>query len=578
MRGLFQVRPVERRVTEASPQQIAATGAAGGSGYDPVDREYGWRRAGAGRREVPEYTRQRAVDSSVAGYRSNSMATAVIDTYVAFCVGDKGVAYTCSNPDVKKVVQEFWDDPKVRFGQLQPALLKSQMLWGELPVELMVGDQSGVVRLSVMDPVIVDKILLDRGNPLWPSKMVLTSEDGSDPKAFDLVQVDDETGLRQGNAFFFAPWKTLVTDTRGVPFLTPILDQLDSYDTVLSNMIDRTALARYLVWDVTVKGTQPQVDAYVKSRGGAHIPPSGSVEIHNESVVWEPKSAPSGAQEDTQAAGAVLTQVAGGSGLSKTWLAEPDGANRATSLTMAEPVRRRVGSVQGIWLDQMTEIVRYVVDQAVAAGRISATVEATDPKTGATTTVPAAMTVLVTGPEIAAADAQLTAQTLLNVATGLEMLVKTGLLTPEAAARAARKAWEDYVGVPYSSDLGELDVAAVKAYAAAQAGTAPDGSTAGNGAGDAKVVPLRAVRESGGHNGAELLHKYWTRGEGLGLWVDEDKPWYALKAHLSKYIADRDELDRTTTDWYRDVFHRHPNHKSNPQHPEHDEWLKERAQ
>jgi hypothetical protein len=559
VRGLFQVgRAVEQRALEASPQQIAATGAAGGAGYDPVDRESGWKRAGAGRREVPEYTRQRAVDSSVAGYRSNSMATAVVDTYVAFCVGDKGVSYVCSNPDVDKVVREFWDDPKVRFGQLQPALLKSQMLWGELPVELMVGEQSGVVRLSVMDPVIVDKILLDRGNPLWPSKMVLTAEDGGDPKTFDLVQVDDETGLRQGNGFFFAPWKTLVTDTRGVPFLTPILDQLDSYDMVLSNLIDRTSLARYLVWDVEVKGSQPQVDAYIQSRGGLHIPPSGSIEVHNESVTWEPKSAPSGAQEDTQAAGAVLTQIAGGSGLSKTWLAEPDGANRATSLTMAEPVRRRVGSVQGIWLDQMTEIVRYVVDQAVAAGRLQPTVEATDPKTGTKSTVPAAMTVMVTGPEIAAADAQLTAQTLLNIATGLDILVKAGLITPEAGARAAQKAWEDYVGVPYSSDLGEVDVAAVKAYAAAQAGTAPAGTTAGNGAGDAKVVPLKAVRESTSDRDGEELHEYWTRGEGLAKWADSPHPWTALYGHLRKYIGDDDKARRTASQWYHDVFHRWP--------------------
>lgn len=553
MRNWLRPAGQARRVLEASPQQIAATGAAGGAGYDPVDRESGWKRAGAGRREVPEYTRQRAVDSSIAGYRSNSMATAVVDTYVAFCVGDKGVSFVCSNPDVEKVVREFWDDPKVRFGQRQPELLKSQILWGELPVELMVGEQSGVVRLSVMDPVIVDKILLDRGNPLWPSKMVLTAEDGGTPKAFDLVQVDDETGLRAGDAFFFAPWKTLVTDTRGVPFLTPILDQLDSYDTVLSNLIDRTSLARYLVWDVEVKGSQPQVDAYITNRGGLHIPPSGSIEVHNESVTWEPKSAPSGAQEDTQAAGAVLTQIAGGAGLAKTWLAEPDGANRATSLTMAEPVRRRVGLVQAVWLDQMTEIVRYVVDQAVAANRIPATVEATDPKTGATTTVPAAMTVMVTGPEIAAADAQLTAQTLLNIATGLDTLVKAGLLTPQAGARAAQKAWEDYMGIPYSSDLDESGgdaLAALSGLAAAETG-------------GADVIPIGAARESAGDRDGEELHEYWTQGEGLGKWADAARPWTALYGHLKKYIADDDKARRTASDWYHDVFQRWPNQGHN---------------
>lgn len=545
------LRPARRpapepvRTVEATPQQIAMTGAAGGGGWDPVDNVAGWRRSGAGRRDVPEYTRQRAVDNSVASYRSNPMATAVVDTYVSFVVGDKGVSYICSNPEVDKVVKEFWDDPKVRLGsaRTQVELLRSTILWGELPLELMVGEQSGAVRFSVMDPAVIDHIELDRGNPLWPSKMVLTLEpDAGDqqPKSFTLVQVDDETGLRTGNGMFFAPWKTLVTDTRGVPFLTPVLDQLDAYDTVLSNLIDRTSLARYLVWTVMVKGSQAEVDAYIRGRGGLHIPPSGSVEVHNENVEWKPQSAPSGAQEDTQAAGAVLTQIAGGAGLAKTWLAEPDGANRATSLTMAEPVRRRVGLIQRVWLDLMTEIVRFVVDQAVKAGRLPATVEATDPRTGVTTEVPAAMSVQVTGPEIAAADAQLTAQTLLNIATGLDTLVKAGLLTPEAGALAAQKAWEDYMGIPFNADLNKAGdaIGALKDLAL------EDG---------AEVIDLDAARESTGVRDGKELHAYWVRGEGLAKWVDSPTPWTTLHGLLSEYLSG-DKLDRTTSAWYIDVF------------------------
>jgi hypothetical protein len=77
------------------------------------------------------------------------------------------------------------------------------------------------------------------------------------------VQINDDTGLREGQAMFWAPWRTLDTDVRGMPFLTPVLDWLDSYDTVLSNLIDRTALARYMVWDVTVAGGQDKVDEFV---------------------------------------------------------------------------------------------------------------------------------------------------------------------------------------------------------------------------------------------------------------------------------------------------------------------------
>lgn len=538
-RGWFQLR-----ATEATPQQLALTGAYGGSGYDPVDNAIGWRRSGAGRREVPEWTRERAVASSIAAYRSNPMGTAIVDTYTAFCVGDKGVSYTCSNPEVQKVVQEFWDDPRNRVGQIQELMLRSQMLWGELAIELMVGKESGVTRFSPMDPMQINGVELDRGNALWPSKLLLGNDGGDDRRTLTIAQVDDATGLRDGNALWWTPWKTLVTDLRGMPFLTSVLDWLDSYDTVLSNLIDRTALARYLVWDVTVTGSQPEVNAYIQSRGGLGIPPSGSLEVHNESVKWEPKSAPSGAQEDTQAGSAVLTNIAGGAGLAKTWLAEPDGANRATSLTMAEPVRRRVGGLQKVWLDNITELVRYAVDRAVAASRLPATVQARDPRTGAVSEVPACMAVQVTGPEVAAADAQITAQVLLNLATGLDTMVKSGLLTPQAGGQAAQKAWEDYMGIPYKAELDgpDTDPGDLATYVDEQATT-----------GNATVIPLGPARESAGARDGEELHRYWTRGEGLAKWAESPTPWTTLHEHLSEFLSG-DKLDRTTSQWFHDVF------------------------
>jgi len=208
---------------------------------------------------------------------------------------------------------------------------------------------------------------------------------------------------------------------------------------------------------VTVEGGQPEVDQFVAARGGIHVPRSGSVEVHNSAVTWKPQTAETGAYEDSKAAASVLTLIAGGSGLAKTWLAEPEDANRATSLTMAEPVRRRVQGVQRIWLESQTELARYAIDRAVAAKRLPRMVQATDERTGQTYGIPAAQAVMVTGPEVAAADAQITAQVLLNLSTGLEKLTQIGALTPEAAAVAARKGWEDYMGVPYRSDLGKPD-------------------------------------------------------------------------------------------------------------------------
>jgi len=452
MRGWFAP---PRRTTESLADQVVATGAmVGNYGRDPIDGDAGFRRAGEVGREAPHWTRERARDYSVAAYRSNPMATAVIDTYTAFCVGDSGVTWQASNPDVANVVREFWDDPRNDLGSIQELGLRSQLLLGEKLYEMLVGERSGVVRFAPIDPAHIKDVETVHGNPLWPGTVVLPGADGAgEDRRWQVARVDDETGLRDGRAMFWAPWRTLDTDVRGLPFMLPILDWLDSYDTVLSNLIDRTALARYLVWDVTVQGDQKDVDAFVSARGGLHVPRSGSVEVHNESVTWDPKTAQTGAYEDNAANKSVLTNIASGAGLAKTWLAEPEDANRATSLTMAEPVRRRVGSIQKVWLAQQTEMVRYAVDRAVDARRIPARVEARDVKTGETTQIPASQAVRVTGPEIAAADSQITAQVLLNLSTGLEKLVTIGALSKEASATAARKAWEDYVGVPYTAEL-----------------------------------------------------------------------------------------------------------------------------
>lgn len=458
MKSWFRRPAPARRVVEATPAQIVATGASLGSGgyRDPIDGDVGYKLMGRGGREVPYWTLEKARESSVAAYRMNPMATAIIDTYTSFAVGDVGVKWQATNPKVAEVVREFWEHPDVRLGQIQDVMLRSNMLLGEKLLELMEGPNSGVVGINPIDPSHIRDITLRHGNPMWPDKVILPGVSAeAEDREFTIVRVDPGSQLREGEAMYWAPWRTLDTDVRGMPFMTPILDWLDSYDTVLSNLIDRTALMRHLAYSVKIAGDWTDVNAYIERRGGIHVPPSGTVEFHTDDIEWEPISAQTGAMEDTVANQAVLTNIASGAGLAKTWLAEPDGANRATSLTMAEPVRRRVGNVQNAWLCQMTELVRFVVDRAVAAKRLPERVDAADPRTGEQMQIAASQAVIVTGPEIAAADAQITAGVMLNLATALEKMVQIGVMSTEAAQVATQKAWEDFVGIPFTAELGK---------------------------------------------------------------------------------------------------------------------------
>lgn len=452
-RTLERIEAVGRaRASEATAYQRAVTGAA--SYIDPVDGDSSFRRlGGGGPREVPEHTRKKAVENSVAGYRMNPMARAIIDTYTAFCVGDAGLTLQVSSDQVRPFAEAFWEDPRNRMVSGQELMFRSWLLPGEAAQEMMVGEYSGVCRRNPIDTARVVDVVNEGGNPLWPQTLRIRSGVVGELLERSVVQFDDVAARLSGQVLWWPAFQTMETDTRGTPFLMPILDWLDSYDRVLSNLIDRTALARYLVWDVTMKGKdETEIAEWVKARGGLRAPRSGTVEVHNESVEWKPQTAQTGAYEDTRTGQTVMTSMAAGAGLSKVWLAEPEDANRATALSMAEPVRRRIGSVQNQWTANVTEMVRFAVDQAVAAGRLPAMVSIAGPGESMVE-VPASSTVRVTGPQVAAADAKVTAEVLHRLSLGIKELRVAGVMTDEAAKALARKAWEDFAGVPYRPEL-----------------------------------------------------------------------------------------------------------------------------
>jgi hypothetical protein len=94
--------------------------------------------------------------------------------------------------------------------------------------------------------------------------------------------------------------------------------------------------------------------------------------------------------------------------------------------------------------------------------------------------VPASETVRVVGPEIAASDAKVNAEILVNLSTGLIGLRSQGLLSKAAAEAASKKAWEEYMGIPYSHELDESgDVDAIEDYLEEQSEPAPAGSGGG---------------------------------------------------------------------------------------------------
>lgn len=443
-----------QRQVESLSDQVAVTGASGyGSIGDP--ELAGFRQIGgkAGGRPVPERTLERCRAMSVAGYRANPMARAIIDTYVSFCVGDSGLAISGHDPATTAAAKKFWDNPANKFALVTELLLRDHLLLGESLIEMMVAP-SGLTNWSPIAPSRVIDIGLLRGNALWYDTVKIRGASGVDEIVKKVINVDQYTGFRSGEVFWWPSFQALLTDHRGMPFLSPVLDELSRYDDVLSNLVDRTALARHAALDVSVEGDQTDVDNYIKTNG-RKIPPSGSSLVHNKQVEISALDLKSGSAEDTATLGAILTGTAAGAGLSKPWLAEPEDANKATSQSMAEPVRRRVGGVQNMWIGHLTEMVRFAIDQQVVAGRLPRTVTLT--VDGVDMEVPSSEAVRVTGPAIAATDVEIAAKTMHFLGKAFKELVPTGLISEPAAKRGVEVAWEKLTGLPYTPDLDAAD-------------------------------------------------------------------------------------------------------------------------
>src|SRR5690606_16838361 len=91
---------------------------------------------------------------------------AIIDTYVAFCVGDVGVSYTCSNEDVEEIVKEFWEDPYNDLANRQEHLLRDMLIMGESCLELFSGENSGVMRFRPVQVSEITGVTLLNKNPM----------------------------------------------------------------------------------------------------------------------------------------------------------------------------------------------------------------------------------------------------------------------------------------------------------------------------------------------------------------------------------------------------------------------------
>lgn len=365
----------------------------------------GYRRLTQAPSDLAPITHDRMQLIALALYDKNPLAKRCLELIKDFVVGE-GIAPTAKDEKVQAMIDRFWADGQNDLAARIHTFALELGLWGEQAFAAFVNERSGHVRLISIDPRQIKSAIPDPTNPDLPLAISLLGEQGPETRYLKVIREND-AGLLVGaeagetltigdaslpywsppapdgqtrlvGAFFWAVNKVQGA-TRGRSDLLPVADFLDLYDRLVFDEAERMSFLRAFVWDVTVKGATA---ADLISKAANTPPPKpGSVQYHNESEEWKASNPSLGAQDGATTADLILSLIATGVGLPKTWLNGIMDVNRASATSMDEPSLKRLRARQQIVMGAVRRMVRFALDQADLAGALAPSDEGRHPFT-----------------------------------------------------------------------------------------------------------------------------------------------------------------------------------------------------
>ncbi|MBI4227719.1 MAG: hypothetical protein HY600_05575 [Candidatus Omnitrophica bacterium] len=429
----FIEQEVEKRLRRAFEQILP----------DVADRpgDEGFRRITQTEKDLAPPAHDRHLRIAYYLYVTNPMAHRIIDMTRDFVIGD-GAQYSAKDERVKAVLDKHWNDPVNHWDIKQFAKVKELFLYGEQIYPVFVNEFTGHVRLGYIDPLNVEQVLPDPGNPevlksvvLKTGKEVVVRERNPETnrlvavpkKELRVINVDGNPrsptyGRLVGDCFYFAMNKAS-NATRGFSELMHLSDWIDAYDQLLFTHMERLMFLRTFVWDILLEGADEQAIKLRRKNLSLNPPKPGSWIVHNEKEKWTAVTPDLKATEHTEEERKVRALILGGAGIPPHWFGEGEDVNRATALAMDTPVFRMLKARQRYVRFMVEHIFRFCVDQAIIKRVLPAGDEtlSTD--------------LAVTLPEFSARDEGQVARTLTDLVNAMTVARSQNWVSDETAAR-----------------------------------------------------------------------------------------------------------------------------------------------
>ncbi len=367
-----QIKELQNQVKEMKESVIPVGG--------QVDSDdYLYRSLTGTNRDLTPVTQDRMINVAAYLYDTNLMAGRMIEIVRDYVIGD-GIKYKCDNEDVKKVLDNFWEDPINNWDLFQDSAIIELCIYGEQCWPAFVDENTGMVRLGYVDPGNIQRVITDPGNCKQPIgvrlkrrggkagkklKVIIHHRGGTLGKDEELLSKDAiilRDTFTDGECFLFQINK-LTNATRGRSDLLRPADWLDGYDQMLFNVMERPAILNNFVWDVLLEGfSDEQIKAWLKTQ---KTPKPGSIRAHNEKVKWEAVTPSLKGKDSGEAAKTIKDHILGGKGFPAHWFASGGDVNRATAAEMGDPTYKMLNRRRSYFKAILTNVFTFVIQKAI---------------------------------------------------------------------------------------------------------------------------------------------------------------------------------------------------------------------
>jgi hypothetical protein len=367
--------------TQVEAQKVASRKAAMAAGGD---EEAGWRRlSGVSNRELPIAQWSRQVEICYWLWKTNPLGNWIIETLTSFVAG-KGFSWSADNEEIDALLNEFWYDPVNRMDIKLEQKVRELFLFGVQCWPVFKADQTGRVRLGMVDPAQIVQIFADPQNaevligveigpgygvgatgasPLQSRflKTILAGET-------DTVVSEQARQMREsytdGECFLFAV-NRVSNDPYGTSDLFVIADWLSEYEEFVFNFADKARRQNSFIWDVTMEGADEA--ACKKAANDYAVKGEGEIRVHNEKTKWDAVAPNLAAMELKEAAGVFRNHILGNKSLPEHWYGGGGNVNRSTAGESNEPIMALIGSRQNMVKFIIETIFTYVIQSALDA-------------------------------------------------------------------------------------------------------------------------------------------------------------------------------------------------------------------